>query len=204
MAEPVWSSYTDVVISDIDSTLGNKYGKLNLRKLLADPSRYAAQANIVSDAQKMKKDIDGYFDGVLGGLSDQSKALDASLSKADSVTSQLMGNISMQAKQNKLPLIKPVVIDRDITRDETIYIDGADGGVLALISKLVENSTYVADSTGSYRNMKLGEWVFGGSNKTYVLRVYVPQNEVMLIEGARNEIDRLFGVAVDYLENAKK
>ena len=202
MAE-LWSDYANGVISDIDADLGNKFGKLNLRKLLSDPTKFAAQPNVVSDAQKIKTATQDYFDDILDNLSDDKKRLDVDLAKADSVTSQLAGNISMQAKQNKLPIIKPALIERDLSRDVIIYIDSVDSGVTSLVEKLAANSMYVADNTVAYKGRKIGAWVFGG-RKTHVLRVFLPQNQVVMLEGARDEINGLFDIAMNYLKSAKK
>lgn len=197
----LWSDYTDAMISDIDSAIGNKYGKLNLRKFLSDPTKFAAQPNISSDVQKMRDDTDTYFDTILGGLADRRKSLDDSLLKAEALTGQLSGNISMQAKQNRLPLVRPVSIDRDTSRDDIIYVESADSGVMALIEKLASSATYIADNTGTFNDRKIGEWIFGG-DKSYVIRVYVPDNELVLVENSRNELNSLFDISMNYIKGA--
>ncbi len=201
MAE-LWSDYTDNIITELDAVAGAKYGKANIRRFLSNPAKYASQANINATMQKMRNDANAYFDGRLGDLSAESKTLSDNLIKADSITGQIAQNISMQAKQNKVPIIKPPLIERDVTKDQTIYVDAVDGNVMTLIEKLVTNAMYIADNTGTFDNKKVGEWVFGGK-RTYVLRVYVPQTNVVLLRGSRDELNALFDVAADYIKQQK-
>ncbi|MFI5412386.1 MAG: hypothetical protein ACHQX1_00660 [Candidatus Micrarchaeales archaeon] len=197
MAE-LWGDYTDILVNDIDGELGNKYGKMSVRKFLTDPSKYISP-NIVSDSKKMRDDVNAYVDKRLEGMAEEKKALDNSIMKAETITNQLAQNISMNSKQNKLPFIKPALLERDLSKDEVIYIDYVDNGVMALIERLAASSTYIADNTGSFKDHKIGEWVFGGA-KNYVLRVYVPQNDAMLTEMARDELNVLFDNAAEALE----
>jgi hypothetical protein len=202
MAE-LWSDYTDIIITDMDSALGAKYGKVNVRKFLSSPAKYAALPNISSDAQRMKSDANEYLDGVLEGLSEQKARLDDGLLKADSLTGQLSQSISMLAKQNRIPVIKPAFMERNTADDQVIYIDSVDSGVAALIEKLVANAVYIADRTDTYENRRVGEWLFGGQN-SYIVKVYVPQNEVMLVQGAKDEINSLFDVAINFVKSPRK
>lgn len=198
MAE-LWSDYADEIISSVDSAMSAKYGKVSIRKFLTNPGKYAGSPDMASNAQNMKNDVNAYLDTMLGELSSESKTLSDNLIKAESITTQLSQNISMQAKQNRLPLIKPITLDRDTTTDEIIYIDNVDSGVIALVEKLAAESVYIADSTTVYKDHKLGTWVFGGS-KTYVVRAYLPQSEVILVENAKDELNYLFDLSMSYLQ----
>ncbi|MCL5430035.1 MAG: hypothetical protein M1504_00990 [Candidatus Marsarchaeota archaeon] len=197
MAE-IWSEYTDGIIKDVDSALGKKY-KFTVRQFLKSPMDYASQPNVKNTAESMRKEINGYLDGILNGLTEQRKNLDARASKVNAITSQLSQNIAMQSKQNKIPMIKPVVIERDVTKEEIIYISEVDTGVLSLIEKLISNSIYIADYTGDYKDYKIGDWFFGSNNKNYSLRVYMPQDQIIMLEGAKAEINGLFDIAMSVL-----
>jgi len=201
MAE-FWSDYTNTVISDVDADLGNKYGKVNLRKFLSNPAKFVEQPDIQTVAQGIRKDTNAFIDSILEGLDKEQRDLENSLAKADSITTQIISNISMQAKQNKVPMIKPALIERDQTQDVTIYIDNMDSSVLALIEKLAANATYIADNTTTYSDRKIGEWLFGG-RKNYILSVFMPDNQAMSLQDTKTEINGLFDLAMDFVK-AKK
>ncbi len=193
MAE-FWSDYTDSLISDIDEELGSKYGKMNLRKFLTNPAKFAGQPNFSADSQNLRKDTESYIDAMFEGLGKEKQDFEDSLLKADTMTAQLSNNISMQARQLKIPIIKPAMVERDDSTDEKFYVDTVNTDVFALIEKLVSNAIYIADNTYTYMDRKVGDWLFGGS-RNYVLRVYVPQNQAMLLTDAREEINGIFDAA---------
>lgn len=192
MAE-LWSDFTDFVITNVDKKMGNKY-KVSLRNLLSNPSKYASQADIQTVIKNMTQDVDSYVDQSVDAMPDESKKLDDALKKADSVTKQLSSTISMQCKQNKVPLVKPVSVDRDRTKEEAIFIDSAGSDVVSLAQKLIEISNLIADFSYQYRDAWIGSWLFSGK-KNYTLNVYMPDNDVALLEASRNEITALLNGA---------
>jgi hypothetical protein len=200
MAE-LWSDYTDSLISDIDAQLGSKYGKMNLRKFLGNPGKFAEQPNINTDFQNLRKDADAYIDALFASLGTEKQEFEDNLLKADTITAQLGNSISMQAKQLKIPFIKPALMERDDSVDEKIYIDTVNTDIFSLIEKLATTAVYIADNTEIYKDRKIGDWLFGGS-KSYVLRVYVPQNQVMILDNSRDEINALFDIAANSLKDA--
>lgn len=197
MAE-LWSDYTDMLINGIDKQVGSKY-KFSLRALLTDPTKYAAQQNVQMAIDNMKEDVDNYIDGRVKALADEQRSLDDAASKADSITGQLGRSISLQAKQNNVPMIKPVTVDRDTAREETIYIDAVDNGVASLVQKLVSSSMLVADLSVSYKNYTVGSWLFSGS-KNYVLSVYMPDSTLLALEASRSEINNLLTSASNFIK----
>ena len=194
----LWSDYSDVVISNADAALGNKY-KIKIRDFLAAPMRYAGQTNIVTTAQNMKEDLDKYIDKIYDGLKDERTDFNDAASKADSVTSQLAQNISLQAKQNRVPIITPAQIVREESNDEVIYVDKVDSGVFSMIEKLVLSSTYIADTTSKYGSYSIGEWLFSGS-KNYVLRAYLPDSPILTIDASKEELDQIFDNAISIIK----
>jgi hypothetical protein len=192
MAE-LWSDYTDMLISGIDKQLGSKY-KFSLAALLTNPNKYASQPNIQISIGNMKEDVDKYIDDKVKAMADEQKDLDDAASKADSVTGQLSRSISMQAKQNNIPMIRPVSIDRNTDREETIYIDTIDTGVSSLVQKLVSSAILVVDLSAGYKNYNIGSWLFSGS-KNYVLNVYMPDSTLLALEASRLEINGLLELA---------
>jgi len=170
-----------------------------LRALLTDPSKYAARQNIQISLDNLKEDADKYIDGKAKALEDEQKSLDDLASKADSITGQLARSISLQAKQNNVPMIRPVNVDRDTNREVTVYIDAIDNDVTTLVQKLAASSTLIADMGTSYKNYNIGSWLFSGS-KNYVLSVYMPDSEIFALDASRSEIDGLLAGASSFIK----
>lgn len=190
----LWSDYTDSLINEIDDGLGTKY-KMSVRRFLTDPRKYANQEGISITVNNMHEDVDNMIDEILKDYTDEQKVLTDNAMKADSMTKQLSQTLVLQAKQNKLALVTPVLIERDETLDERIYINSVDNGTLALVERLVNTSTFVADLGYMYKTYKIGSWLFGGREKNYILTVYVPPSEVLDIENSKTELDEMFNDA---------
>jgi hypothetical protein len=120
-------------------------------------------------------------------------------SKADSITKQLSQNITSQARQNNTPVIRPVTMERDATREERLYIDAFDNSVISLVQRLVASSMLVADLGAAYKEYKIGSWLFSG-NKNYLLSVYMPDNTLLSLETSRAELDNLLAAASDFIK----
>ena len=200
MAE-LWSDYTDSLITDIDADLGDKYGKMNLRKFLNNPAKFAEQPGIETDFENLRNDANAYIDRLFEKLGAERQEFEDNLLKADTMTAQLGNNISMQAKQLKIPFIKPALMERDDSTDEKLYIDNVNPDVFSLIERLASGAIYIADNTSTYMGRKVGDWLFGGS-KNYVLRAYVPQNPAMALNDSKEEINNLFDVASGFVKTA--
>ncbi len=189
----LWSDYTDFVIDNIDKSIGKKY-KMSLRDLLTDPESFSSDPNIQNTIKSMADDVNAYMDQALSKMSAQKQELDDNLTKADSVTKQLAQSISMQAKQNRVPFIVPVSIDRDDTKEEVISVDSAGSDVLALIEKIAASSTMIADFTTQYDNSLIGNWFFSGP-KNYTINVYLPDSDVISMQDSRAELLGLLDAA---------
>ncbi|HUY70223.1 MAG TPA: hypothetical protein VMV00_01485 [Candidatus Baltobacteraceae bacterium] len=197
MAE-LWTDFTDAIISSIDAE-AKLDGKIVLRELLTDPAKFAKQPEIQNKIMNVKEAVDGYIDQRIKAMADVQKELDDSMAKADTLSSQLAQSISVKAMQSKVPLIKPVAVDRDITKEERIILNSIDTNVSALIDKLVASSTMVADFSTTYNNHKIGEWLFSGP-KNYVISVYLERNQLLLMQGSRAEIDALLDAAANFIK----
>ena len=189
----LWSDYTDFVIDNIDKSIGKKY-KMSLRDLLTDPESFSSDPNIQNTIKSMADDVNAYMDQALSKMSAQKQELDDNLTRADSVTKQLAQSISMQAKQNRVPFIVPVSIDRDDTKEEVISVDSAGSDVLALIEKIAASSTMIADFTTQYDNSLIGNWFFSGP-KNYTISVYLPDSDVISMQDSRDELLGLLDAA---------
>ncbi len=193
----LWSDYSDALIADIDAKLGSKY-KMSISDLLTDPSKYAGNDNIQTTIKNMRSDVDFYIDDRLAKMADERKLLEDSVFKANSITTQLAQNISMQAKQYKVPVIKPVMIDRDDTDDVVIYVDAVDAPLLALVDKLSSSAMFIADYTYSYKQSKIGSWMFSGTVNR-ILSVFLRPSDVLSLENSKAELDGIFDSAAAFI-----
>lgn len=188
MAE-LWSDYTDFVLTSLDKTFADKY-KLQIRDIISNPDKYASQKDIEKTLTNMREDANSYIDSSISTMPEEKTALEDALAKADSITKQISDNLSVRAKQYKVPIVKPVSVEREVVKDEVISIDSANSDTLALIEKLTESSSYIADMTYTYNESLVGSWFFSGS-KNYVLDIFMPDNDVALLEASRAEINDL-------------
>ena len=194
--ENAWSDYTDAIITNMEGMVKSKYG-IQLRDLLTDPSQ-VKQKDSADSIPKIKEDVDAYMDELADAMAPERKRVEDGMEKASAITAQLVQNISMQSKQYKVPVIKPVVLDRKDEDDIKIYIDNVDQGSLAVIEKLASWSTIIFDQSYKYKDYNIGSWLFSG-DKVYSVTVYTPTSEYISLEYTREELDTLLDSAYDYL-----
>ncbi len=197
MAE-LWSDYTDGILKNLDKQVSMKY-KLTLRSLLTDPAKYASQPNMHMTIENLKEEVHNYVEGRVKEMGAEKKAFEDALMRADAVTSQLGQSIVIQARQNNVPIIKPVTLDRDTDDDERIYIDSVDNNIIALLNKLVMSAMLIVDSTTTFGNYKVGEWLFSG-HRHYVLVAYLPSNSYVLLQQSQDELINLLNTASSFIK----
>jgi hypothetical protein len=198
MAE-MWSDNADVIIKNVDKDIKAKY-KFSLSEFLTNPADYASVPNVAITVSNMKEYVDDFGSSLLGGLDEEKKKLDDDAMKCDAVTSQIAQAIKAEARQSKIPIIKPATVLRDENKEEVIYVKDASGDILGLVGRLVDSSLMIADFTRQYENYQIGEWLFSG-NKNYVLRVSLDPNPYLNVEASVNEINGLLDAAADYLKS---
>ncbi len=198
MAE-MWSDNADVIIKNVDKDIKAKY-KFSLSEFLTNPADYASVPNVAITVSNMKEYVDEFGSSLLEGLDEEKKKLDDDAMKCDAVTSQIAQAIKAEARQSKIPIIKPATMLRDEGKEEVIYVKDASGDVLGLVSRLVDSSLMIADFTRQYENYQIGEWLFSG-NKNYVLRVSLDPNPYLNVEASVKEINGLLDAAADYLKS---
>ncbi len=196
MAE-LWSDYTDAIIKEVDKQVGGKFS-FSISDFLNDAPKYASERGIEVTISNMREAVNSHIDELLQELPEQVKALDDSIAKANAITRQLSQNISIQAKQNNVPLIKPMQIERDAAREETITINSVDDQTIKLAGKLISTSNLVADFSYQYKDSRIGSWFFSG-NKDYTVSVYVPPSDAFSLELSRIELNSLFDAAANYI-----
>ncbi len=182
-----WSDYTDFVITSIDKSLEGKY-KITLRDLLSDPEKYTSMQGIENTVKNMQADVTSFIDSSIASMPEEKTALEDALSRADSVTKQLLDSISLRSKQYKVPVIKPVSVGRDTAKDEVISVGTATQETLALVEKLASLSVFIADMSSTYENALIGSWLFSGS-KDYIMNVFMPDNDVAMLESTKAELN---------------
>lgn len=192
-----WSDSAGMLIDSVEPTVKQKYN-ISLRGLLTNPGRYAGTANLATTIDNIHEDIDNYVSETIDSMPEERKSFESDGLKCDSITKQLSQNISLQAKQNSVPLIRPDAMDRDEARDEVFYISSVDNSVLALVQKLVSASTVIADFSRMYRNYNIGEWLFSTNAKNYVIRVNLQPSAIVTIDAARDEVNDLLDGVVAF------
>lgn len=192
MAEQ-WTGYASMIINYVEPGIKDKY-KLSLTDLLSDPDSYIAKPDMWIAVENISEFIKGYVNDMISKMPKDKAALEKDAMKCDSITKQISQNISMQAKQNKVPFIKADSIERDTSKDEVINISTVDADILKLVEKLMAEAHFVSDFSSNYEEYKIGDWLFSGA-KNYVIRVNMQPNSVLDLEVGREEVlDMLTGI----------
>ncbi len=194
----LWSDYTDALLKDIDKSIGEKYD-VQIRELLGNLPKYTAKQNIGITISNMKEDANNYIDNALKDMPNETRALDDSMSRVSAITAQLSQNISMQTRQHNVPFIRPLDIIRSTGSDEEIQINTVDDQLMRLVEKMVESSNMVADFSYTFKDYKIGSWLFDRNQKNYILTVFVPQNDALDLENGRQELNDLFDSAANFV-----
>lgn len=178
--EVPWDAQTDAFVSDLSAIISKKYS-VNLRSILLNPADYAKKKGIADTLTKVRDEVNGYFTQLLDNLKDEQESLDAELTKKTEQYKKVDSVVSSKSSVLRIPYVRPLFIARNPTNEETIVVEQYDSGMDALIGKLVGASNYVADISATYKEHRLGSWLFSGT-KTYVLTINPPVNPVLAIE----------------------
>jgi hypothetical protein len=184
-----WDEQTDMFIADLDTTISKKYN-LTLRSLLMNPDKYLNKKGIIDTVNTMKKDIDNYFSELLEGMEDEQHKLETEMEGASAQYTQIDSIISNKSSISRVPYVKPLFISRNTNGEEVIVVEQYTEDLDALIGKLVNGSSYVADISATYKQYHLGSWLFSGA-KNYVLTLNPPVSPVLAIENGRITIDSI-------------
>jgi transcription termination factor NusB len=180
--EVPWDAQTDAFVSDLSAIISKKYS-VNLRSMLLNPADYVKKKGIADTLTKVRAEVKGYFSQLLDNLKEEQDSLDAELAKKTDQYKKVDSVISSKSSVLRIPYVKPLFIARNPTNEETIVVEQYDSGMDALIGKLVGGSNYVADISATYKEHRLGSWLFSGA-KTYVLTINPPVNPVLAIENS--------------------
>jgi hypothetical protein len=188
MATMAWDEDTDNHITKIDAKIGDRYN-LSLRVVLSNPDEYGASAENKAVVKKIKNEVNTYFDGVLSNLKGEQAEFDAELKRITDLYDKIDTVIGNSAKASNVPYTVPIMVSRDVAKDEIITINEYDDTIEPLVKKLAERSIYIADLSTNYRDYIIGFWLFAG-DKNIALAIAPPPSIILSLEASRGEITR--------------
>ncbi|MEM0154564.1 MAG: hypothetical protein QW814_01880 [Methanothrix sp.] len=197
--EVPWSENTNDLIESLAPVINDKYG-IAFKDLLLNPTFYISKKGIEATFESIREEVDDYVATTMKGLEDEKKDFEKDGLKCDAVSKQLAQSITMLTKQNNIPIIKPVSIDRSSDNEEVIYVNNIDSGLTALMAKLAATSNFVADFSTTYKTYNLGQWLFDGQ-KNYVINVSMEQNSYMDLDQAKDELKIIMDGVENYLKS---
>ncbi len=188
-----WDDQTDVFITNLDKALAAKY-QVSLRDLLLDPDKFTNNKDMLAKMEKMKDDIDKYFDGLKDDMADEKAAFTQSLENAGKLYDIVDNAIATKASFSRIPYIIPTDITYDTHGQEEITVEKYDNATDALLTKLINVSNYIGNVSATYDKYNIGSWVFSGQ-KVYVLSIYLQESIIMDFDTANADINDLFDSA---------
>jgi hypothetical protein len=193
----------DLMIDEIDRSIAGKY-VFTLRDLLENPADYSETQDIGKEIDKLKVDVNSYFDEMISGASEQVSKYKDDAMKATRLAEKFEGVLKDKAKGAKKPFISPFYFARNEDEDEVIFIDSYDTSYESLVDKLLDASLFVINTTMEIETFKMGRWVFVGENKNRGISILFPANPVGILEMAKDQLaTALEGVKLD-LESPEK
>ncbi len=196
MAELI-SDYTQSLLKDMDKEAGDRFA-IPISDAINNLDKYASRPDIGVTISNMKEYANKYIDNALGSIPKEARDMEDDLSRADSMTRQFAQNLSMQAKQHGVPIIKPYNVTRDTAREEIIELDSVDDQTMKLVERLVMKSDLVADFSYSFKDKTIGSWLFSGA-KNYLVNVHLSQSDALNLELAREELNGIFDAAARFV-----
>jgi hypothetical protein len=191
----------DLIIDDIDRSIGGKY-VFTLRDLLENPDDYSETQDVGKEVDKLKADVNAYFDNMIAGASEQLTQYKDDAMKATRLAEKFEGILKDKAKNAKKPFVNPFFFVRNEDDDETIFIDSYDTSYEALVDELLKSTIFVVNTSILTDTFKMGRWVFVGESKNRGISIFFPANPVGVLEMARDQLaTALDGVKIQ-LESA--
>jgi len=193
----------DLIIDDIDDSIAGKY-VFTLRDLLENPDDYADTPDIGKEIDRLKVDVNLYFEKKRAEAADQvSKYKDDAL-KATRLADKVGGAVKDKAKSIKKPFVTPLFFVRKEDEDEVLFIDNYDTSYEALLDEMIKGSMFVVDASLVIENFKVGRWIFAGENKNRGLFVFFPVNPLGVLDIAKDQMTMaLDGLKIE-LESAEE
>ena len=187
--EVPWDAQTDAFVSDLNSIISKKYS-VSFRSMLLNPDAYVKKKDIADTVKKVKAEVDTYFSQLLGNLKDEQASFATELEKKTDQYKKMDAVVSNKSSVLRIPYVKPLFVRRNPDNEEMMLVEQYDSGMDALIGKLVGVSNYVADISATYKEHRLGSWLFSGT-KNYVLTINPPTSPVLAIENSSTLINAI-------------
>lgn len=187
--EAPWDDETDMFVSDLADKISDKYS-INLRSLLMSPDKYLDRKGMADTAKQIRDEIDSYFSDLMKGMEGETQKLQTELESATSQYKQVDSVISGKAAVARIPYVRPMFVSRDTAKEELVVVEKYEESFDALIGRLVNISSYVADISSPYKDFKIGSWLFSGA-KNYVFSINPPVSPVLAMENSKDIIESI-------------
>ncbi|MEM3556044.1 MAG: hypothetical protein QXF56_04975 [Candidatus Micrarchaeia archaeon] len=198
------SQQLDMIIDDIDNTIAGKY-PFTLRDLLENPDDYSDIPDVGKEIDKLKKDIEEYFETKKAEAAEQLSKYKEDALKATRLAEKLEMVVKDKANSQKKPYVTPLFFVRKEDEDEVLFIDNYDPSFDGLIDELARRSMFVVNASMPIESYKVGRWVFVGENKNRGVYVFFPLNPVGLFDVAKDQITlALDGIKMDLEASAEE
>jgi hypothetical protein len=104
--------------------------------------------------------------------------------------------ISSKAAVARIPYIKPMFVSRNTDKEELVVVEKYEDTFDALLGRLVNISSYVADISSPYKEFRIGSWLFSGG-KNYVFSINPPASPVLAMENSKDVIDSILNDVIN-------
>ncbi|MCL5433620.1 MAG: hypothetical protein M1538_01410 [Candidatus Marsarchaeota archaeon] len=194
MAE-LWDNDVDEILSDVDESIYAKY-KIHVKDLLNNPYKFSNVNNISKVIELIKADIDDYINGFTDLMLKEKKELNDIELRADALTKQISQFISLNSKQNNVPVITPVIYIPEPTKTELIYIENIDTNISTFLQTIIPKAVFIVNTSTKYENYNFGDWTIVMQNgKNYNIKIFINQNMLIKILRSKENIGNLFAGA---------
>ena len=114
-------SFTEGMLNRLDKDVKKKFG-VSLCDIMDNPSSYIAEKGFVVKLSRINDYVEKETDNMLQQAKASSKTFHENASKADELTRKIGSYVSSHARQNNIPLIKPVEVELPRFGKSTFYI----------------------------------------------------------------------------------
>ncbi len=189
------NDFTDTLISILEPEVQEKYS-LSLIKLLTNPGSIIDTVNINEKITNIKTDVNNYISNLLSKSSEKQLELDKTMDNINNLSIQLEQLINLESNQKQLPILTSI-FEHNEKQDQTIYLEKFGDNEQLLVKKFIDSSIFIINMSEVYNHYKIGHWVFSG-NKNYKIKVHVPENELLIIESTKIEINDLLNQSLSF------
>jgi len=193
---------TQSYIDAIDNAYSTKFG-VSIAQFIKHPEQYIDnKEEILLKEENLKAYINEYFDKQIDSLKDEYEEFTKVMESISAQSDRIKKVIMDEASSKKIPFIEPNTINISENMREDIIIEKYDDTIDSLISKLIDSSIYIADTSVYYQKYNVGSWLFSTGSRSYVLRIFVPNNPILSINSSKSMILNLVDYAFSVLRRS--